>query len=153
MGARTRRPSRIGEARGASLERLILDTTVLIAAERSTTAIEEVVEDEDDVAMAAVTAAELLVGVQLADRRRKGPRRKFVEELLSSVPVEAYDLDTARVHAELLAHTHREGRVRGAHDLLIGATARARARTVVTADAAGFEGLPGVQVRVLESRG
>jgi tRNA(fMet)-specific endonuclease VapC len=112
-----------------------------------------VVEDEDDVAMAAITAAELLVGVQLADRRRKPARRKFVEELLSSVPVEAYDLDTARVHAELLSHARKEGRIRGAHDLLIAATARARARTVVTADAAGFDGLPGVQVRVLESRG
>jgi tRNA(fMet)-specific endonuclease VapC len=126
---------------------------VLIAAERSTAAIEEVVEDEDDVAMAAISAAELLVGVQLADRRRKPARRRFVEELLASVPVEVYDLDTARVHAELLANAKEEGRVRGAHDLLIAATARARARTVVTADAAGFEGLPGVQVRVLESRG
>lgn len=110
------------------------------------------VEDDDDVAIAAITAAELLVGVQLADRRRKPARRKFVDELLSSVPVEAYDLDTAKVHAELLAHTRKQGRTRGAHDLLIAATARARARTVVTADAAGFEGLPQVHVRVLGSQ-
>jgi tRNA(fMet)-specific endonuclease VapC len=126
---------------------------VLIAAERSTAAIEDVVEDEDDVAIAAITAAELLVGVELADRRRKPVRRRFVETLLASVPVEAYDLDTARVHAELLAHSQREGRTRGAHDVLIAATARARARTVVTADAAGFDGLPGVQIRLLEARG
>jgi tRNA(fMet)-specific endonuclease VapC len=111
-----------------------------------------VVDDQDDVAMAAITAAELLVGVQLADRRRKPARRRFVEELRVSVPVEAYDLDVARVHAELLAHARNEGRTRGAHDLLIAATARARARTVVTADAAGFEGLPGVMVRILRSR-
>jgi tRNA(fMet)-specific endonuclease VapC len=153
VGARARGAARVHYTRGASLERLILDTTVLIAAERSTAAIENVVEDEDDVAMAAITAAELLVGVQLADRRRKSGRRGFVEELLLSVPVEAYDLDTARVHAELLVHARQEGRTRGAHDLLIAATARARARTVVTADAAGFEGLPGVQVRVLEAGG
>jgi tRNA(fMet)-specific endonuclease VapC len=112
-----------------------------------------VVGDDDDVAMAAVTAAELLVGVELADRRRKPARRRFVEELLSTVPVEAYDLDTARVHADLLAHVRKEGRSRGAHDILIAATARARARTVVTADGTGFEGLPGVEVRLLESRG
>ena len=125
---------------------------MLIAAERSTAAIDDVVEDEDDVALAAITAAELLVGVRLADRRRRPKRQKFVDELLSSIPVEAYDLDTARVHAELLGHTRKEGRISGAHDLLIAATARSRARTVVTADVSGFEGLPGVEVRLLESR-
>jgi tRNA(fMet)-specific endonuclease VapC len=125
---------------------------VLIAAERSTAAIDDVVEDEDDVALAAITAAELLVGVRLADRRRRPRRQEFVDELLSRIPVEAYDLDTARVHAELLGHTRKEGRIRGAHDLLIAATARSRARTVVTADVSGFEGLPGVEVRHLESR-
>jgi len=134
------------------VERLILDTTVLIAAERATAAIEDVVQDDDDVAIAAITAAELLVGVQLADRRRRASRGKFVDDLLASVPVEAYDLDTARAHAELLAYARRQGQTRGAHDLVIAATAHARARIVVTADAAGFHGLPGVDVRLLEPR-
>jgi tRNA(fMet)-specific endonuclease VapC len=128
---------------------LILDTTVLIAAERATAAIEEVVGDDDDVTIAAVTAAELLVGVELADRRRKVARRRFVEDLLGSLPVEPYDLDTAQAHAKLLAQARRTGRTRGAHDLLIAATALARSRTVVTADASGFESLPGVGIRVL----
>jgi len=101
--------------------------------------------------MAAITAAELLVGVHLADRGRKPARRKFVDDLLLSLPIEVYDLDVARVHAELLAHVRKEGRSRGAHDLVIAATARARERTVVTADAAGFEGLPDLPVRVLRS--
>lgn len=105
------------------------------------------VGDEDDVAIAAITAAELLVGVQLAGRRRISARRSFVDTLLESVPIEPYDLDVARAHAALLAHTRKEGRVRGAHDLLIAATARARARTVVTTDAAGFDELPQVCVR------
>ena len=102
-------------------------------------------------AIAAITAAELLVGVHLADRGRKPGRRKFVDDLLLSLPVEVYDLDVARAHAELLTHARKEGRLRGAHDLVIAATARARERTVVTADAAGFEGLPSVLVRVLRS--
>lgn len=107
------------------------------------------VGDEDDVVIAAISVAELLAGVQLADRRRKAARRAFVEALLVSVPIEPYDLGVARAHADLLAHTHRTGRPRGAHDLLIAATARAHARTVVTADATGFEDLPDVAVRPL----
>ena len=48
----------------------MLDTTVLIAAERASAAIDAVIGDEDDVAIAAVRAAELMVGVELAQRRR-----------------------------------------------------------------------------------
>ena len=97
--------------------------------------------------IAAITAAELLVGVELADRRHKPSRRAFVDSLLATIPVEPYDLQVARVHAELLAHTRTSGRTRGAHDLLIAATARAHTRTVVTADTAGFTDLPGVAIR------
>ena len=105
--------------------------------------------DEDDVAIAAVTAAELLVGVELADSGHKTARQAFVESLLSTIPVEPYDLAIARVHAELLADTRTTGRTRGAHDLLIAATARAHQRTVITADSTGFADLPGVTTRQL----
>jgi tRNA(fMet)-specific endonuclease VapC len=99
--------------------------------------------------IAAITAAELLAGVALADRRHKRSRRAFVDSLLATIPVEPYDLQVARFHAELLTHTRTTGRARGAHDLLIAATARAHARTVVTADSAGFSNLPGVMIRPL----
>lgn len=126
---------------------------MLIAAGRATTAIDAVVGDEDDVAIAAVSAAELLVGIELADSRRQGARRAFVAALLATIPIEPYDLDIARVHAVLIAHAREEGRFRGAHDLLIAATARARARTVVTADAGGFADLPDVTLRLLSTEG
>jgi tRNA(fMet)-specific endonuclease VapC len=128
------------------MERLILDTTVLVAAERGRSALADALGDEDDVAVAAVTAAELLVGVELADGRRRGRRGDFVQAVLSDVRVEPYDLATAEVHARLLAHTRRSGRSRGAHDLLIAATALATGRTVVTTDDSGFDDLPGLRV-------
>jgi tRNA(fMet)-specific endonuclease VapC len=130
--------------RGATLERLILDTTVLVRAERAGAALDEIVSDEDDVAIAAVTAAELLVGVELADDRYRESRRTFVNGLLDVIPAVPYDLEVARCHAPLLAHTRRSGRPRGAHDLLIAATAVADKRTVVSADPSGFVDLPGV---------
>lgn len=118
-----------------------------MAAERERLPLDELVGDEDDVAIAAVTAAELLVGVELADARRRARRKELVENLLAVIPVEAYDLGVARAHAVLLAHTRRSGQPRGAHDLIIAATAVDRSRTIVTADAAGFEGLPGLAFR------
>lgn len=126
--------------------RLILDTAVLVTAERGAVHLGEVLDDADDVAIAAITAAELLVGVELADASRRPAREAYVGDLLATIPVEEYDLDVARAHARLLAHVRRTGKPRGAHDLIIAATAAATGRMVVTPDAAGFDQLPDVTV-------
>ncbi len=122
---------------------------MLVAAERVGSTLDAVVADEDDVAIAAITAAELLVGVELASKERREARREFVERILRSVPVEAYDLAVARAHASLLAYTREAGVPRGAHDLIIAATAVASDRTVVSADASAFDGLPGLRSRLV----
>ncbi|WP_348534685.1 MULTISPECIES: PIN domain-containing protein [unclassified Kitasatospora] len=128
--------------------RLILDIGVLISAERSGKPLPLALDD--DVTMAAITAAELHLGVELADGARRLRRQAFVDAILAVVPTEDYTADTARIHARLLAHVRREGKPRGAHDLIIAATALATARTVVTTDSsAGFADLPGVQAITL----
>lgn len=126
------------------MARLILDTTVLVAVERSRKRLDALIADDDDVVIAAITAAELLVGVHLADDIHQAKRASFVDAILATIPVEDYDLDVARAHAELLAHIRQAGRPRGAHDLVIAATARATRRTIVSADTAAFTDLPGV---------
>jgi len=127
--------------------RLILDTTVLIAAERTSSSLNRLIADQDDVAIAAVTAAELLVGVELADDARQSRRAAFVRSVLDTIPIEDYDVQVARAHASLLAYVRRSGRPRGAHDLMIAATAVARDRLVVSADTSAFADLPGVSAR------
>lgn len=129
------------------MARLILDSTVLIDAERAGRSLNRTIADEDDVAIAAITAAELLVGVELADASHRAARFAFVRSVLDTVPVEDYDIDVSRAHAVLLAHVRRSGRPRGAHDLIIAATALARDRSIVSADAAAFADLPGVSIR------
>lgn len=123
--------------------RLILDSGVLVSIERAGSPLS--FAPDDDVAIAAITAAELLTGVELAGPARRQAREDFVTAILAVVPVLEYDLTVARTHARLMAHTRRQGRPRGAHDLVIAATAAATARTLVTHDAkAGFDDLPGV---------
>ena len=129
------------------MARLILDTTVLIDAERRGRQLDRLIADEDDVAIAAITAAELLVGVELADDDRRPARAAFVRSVLDTVPVEDYDVQVARAHAGLLAYVRRSGRPRGAHDLIIAATAAATDRIVVSTDRRAFADLPGVPVR------
>lgn len=128
--------------------RLILDTGVLVRAERSAAA--GAVAEDDDVVIAAVTVAELLAGVELADDARRDRRRDFVRRVLDSMPVETYDAGVAAVHARLLAHTRRSGTTRGAHDLMVAATAVTTGRTLLTTDAAArFGDLPGLDVVVV----
>ena len=105
------------------------------------------IDDDDDVAIAAVTIAELRVGALLASGRRRAARAAYVDDIVSGIPVLDYDLDVAAVHAELLAAVRSQGRPRGAHDLIIAATARSFGRTIVTADVAAFAELTDVSVR------
>ena len=126
---------------------MILDTSVLVSVERGRSKLDALINDDDDVSIAAITAAELWVGVVLADPPRRPKRATFVEQVLATIPVDDYDLEVARAHADLLVESRRAGRARGAHDLLIAATAVARTRELVTLVRTGFDGLPGVHVR------
>ena len=121
---------------------------MLVDAERDGAgALDRLVGDEDDVAIAAITVAELAVGVELANEKHRRHREAFAAAVLEAVSVEDYDTDVARAHGALLAHTRRSGRPRGAHDLIIAATARVRGREVVSTDRDGFADLPQVAVR------
>lgn len=133
--------------RGAVLTRLLFDTAILIDGERSGSALDDAVDDEDEVAIAAITVAELRVGVLLSSGKNRAARLAFCEEVLQVIPVVDYDCDVAEAHAELLVHVRGQGKPRGAHDLIIAATARATSRTVVSADESAFADLPGVQVQ------
>ena len=127
------------------MTRLLLDTSVLLAAERGAP-LTAVLPDDADVAVAALTLAELAVGVELASARYRTARAAFVADVRRTLPALPYDDRVADAHAALLAAVRRAGRPRGAHDLIVAATAAAWDRTVVTRDAGAFTDLPGVTV-------
>jgi tRNA(fMet)-specific endonuclease VapC len=130
----------------------LIDSSVLIAAERQTLDLDAVLASRGDeaVAIAAVTASELLHGVHRAATQGQRQRREaFVEMLLAAVPVLPFDLVTARLHASLWAGLAVKGRSVGTHDLLIAATAIAVGYTVVTRDRRSFAMIPGLELVVL----
>ena len=125
----------------------MLDTNVLIDAERSALDLDNLIADDDEPAVAAITIAELGVGVEIAKGKRRQARRAFLNDLIETLPIIGYDLDVARAHTQLLVAVRKAGRPRGAHDLIIAATALAAGRVLVTSDRAGFDDLPSVIVR------
>lgn len=131
------------------MARLILDTGVLIAGVRRQLDLDALAPG-DDVAIPAIVVAEYLAGVEAdGNTDRAVSQRAFLDDVLAATAVIDYDTDVARAHATLLAHVRATGRPRGAHDLIIAATARATDRMLVTTDtAAGFDELPGLHVRL-----
>jgi predicted nucleic acid-binding protein len=125
---------------------LLLDTSVLIEIERGGFDLGDV-EDAGDVGVAAITVTELLLGARLASGATAERRQRFAEHVVETCAVVQYDAVTAPHHAALLEYCRRTGTMRGAHDLIIAATARATGRTIVTIDRSGFLDLPNVRVR------
>jgi predicted nucleic acid-binding protein len=127
----------------------LIDSSVLIAAERGRCDLEAALDVRPDeaFAIAAITASELLHGVHRAKTLAQRHRREaYVEKLLASLPVFAFDLVVARLHASLDAQLASQGVIVGAHDLLIGATAVAAGYKVATHDLRSFSKIPGIEV-------
>ena len=122
---------------------------MIIAAARRQLNLSDVVDAADELAIAALTAAELIHGALGSDEAHRAKRLAYVERFLSVIPIEDYDFDVARRHAQLLDAARRVGRPHGTHDLIIAATALARNRTVLTRDKTGFTDLPGLDVRIV----
>ena len=71
---------------------------------------------------------------------------RFVEELLDSIPVIAFDLDIARVHARLDAELSSKGTAVGDADLMIAATAVWLDYRVATRDLRSFPRIEGLDI-------
>ena len=130
----------------------LIDSSVLIAAERGDLALDAFSARyaEEDIAISAVTASELLHGVHRARTAAQRHRRQaFVEGLPAQLPVIAFDLTVARVHASLWADLAKRGVVVGERDLMIGSTAIARNYSVATRDERSFSKIPGLSVQLL----
>jgi tRNA(fMet)-specific endonuclease VapC len=131
--------------------RLILDTGVLVSVERGRLDLAAVVGADDDITIPVVAVAELVAGVHLADTDAgRATRRAFLDGILQVVPTDEYTAEVGEHHGLLLAHTRRLGQPKGAHDLIIAATARATGRTILTTDkGARYDHLPGVSMLVV----
>ncbi len=98
---------------------LVIDTSALVALERSNTAWSEGLPDEP-AALAAIVYAELLVGVKMADsRRRAAVRRAKIDALLTTTPVVDFGLGAAERWADLYSQLSRRGQLIPANDLVV----------------------------------
>lgn len=132
---------------------VILDSSVLIAAERQHHNVNHALEGlrglvgDSEIAVSVVTLIELAHGASRANTvQRRKQRLAFIEDPTASVPIHpvtsAIALRTGRIDGEL-----QVGGVRvGLPDLLIGVTALELGFSVATANVRHFETIPGLTV-------
>ena len=132
---------------------LILDSSVIIAAERRGDTPEQLVQQvigvagNQEAALSSVGLTELVHGIYRANSAQIQTRRKsFVEELRIGLTVYPYTAETAVLAGRIDGEQTAAGVVIPFVDLLIGATALSLGFSVLTANMRHFKQIPGLNV-------
>ena len=131
---------------------VVLDTSVLIEAERQRFEIDKFAENREDeiFGLSVITIAELLHGVHRADStKRRLKRSAYVEKVIELFPVYVFEISIARIYSELWSDLSRKGIQIGAHDLIIGSTALSLGFSVATYNIRHFERIEGLKIEIL----
>jgi len=119
---------------------IILDSSILVAFERRRFDLERLLADHSPPAIAAMTAAELLIGVERADTPERRQRRElFVQNILSRTPIIPFDLAQARLFAFHFAQLSAGGEIIGSRDLEIAVTALSLGYDLATLNVREFQ--------------
>ena len=132
---------------------LVLDSGVLIAAERDARPVSELLatlereHGETEIVLSSITVIELEHGLhraQTAEQARK--RREYLDTVFAAVPVEPFTRAMAQLAAKIDAETRRTGQTIPFADLLIGVTALHFGYAVGTRNLRHFQMIPNLAV-------
>jgi predicted nucleic acid-binding protein len=132
---------------------LILDSSVVIAAERQANTVEKLIEQvvavagDQDAALSSVGLTELVHGIYRAQNLEMRLRREsFIGELLRDLTVYPYTKETAMLAGRIDGEQQSRGVTVPIGDLLIGATALSLGFSVLTVNPRHFRLIPGLPV-------
>jgi tRNA(fMet)-specific endonuclease VapC len=127
----------------------LIDASVAIAAERGELDLAQILATRsgEEAALSAITVSELLHGLHRAQTAAQRHRRQaFLESLLATLPVIAFDLVVARIHARIWAQLASKGVNVGERDLMVASTAIALGHSIATRDKRSFPRIPGLSI-------
>jgi tRNA(fMet)-specific endonuclease VapC len=100
----------------------------------------------DDRFEVAATIAELWHGVERASAAHRATRQKYLEALVAVLPIIAYTEETAYYQARLWPDLETSGKIIGAYDLIVAATALHRGSTLATFNRRHFSQVKGLTI-------
>ena len=132
---------------------LILDSSIVVAAERRGEAVEELLKrvigtvGDQDTALSSVGLTELVHGMYRAQTPElKLRRQRYLDELLRDLTVYPYTRETAMLAGRIDGEQQARGVTIPFGDLLIGATALSLEFSVLTVNLRHFNLIPGLNV-------
>jgi predicted nucleic acid-binding protein len=132
---------------------LVLDSSVLVAAERKKLTTSEVIRKVREavgdvtIVICSLTVAELAHGIYRANTpERSRMRRQFLDELKAHVPVHPVTESTAEIVGRIGAGQAAKGIVLPLADLIIGACALELGYAVATINIRDFNRIPGLSI-------
>ena len=132
---------------------LILDSSVVVAAERQGRTVRQILEHfrtgygDIEIGLSVVTVVELTHGIQRANLEERRKRRQaFVDELIRDVPVHPVTVETAKLAGRIEGEQAEQGVSIAFEDLLIAATALQLGFGVATGNVRHFQQVPGLNV-------
>ena len=140
----------------SSLLGVVLDSSVLVAAERKKLTTPEVIRSirqtigDVPVVICALTVAELGHGIYRADTPgRAQQRRQFLDELKAHIPIHPVTDTTAEIIARIGGEQAAKGVKLPLADLIIGACAMELGYAIATTNMRDFIRIPGLVVKQL----
>src|ERR1035441_568662 len=104
---------------------IILDADVIIRGENGTFDLKAWAASRpgDQFEIAAITVTELWHGVERATGAHKIKRQRYLQAILTSLPIIPYTEQTAYEHARILAELESAGKLIGFYDVIVAAAA------------------------------
>lgn len=135
---------------------LIIDTSALIALERSTSAGQSLPLEPDEIyALPAIVWAEALIGVRFADDASRAARRLArLDAIRQATGIEDFTPLVAEHYADIFSELSRKGGLIPQNDIAVAATARTFGYGVLVGpnDETHFRRIEGMEVRILDVR-
>ena len=132
---------------------LVLDSGVLIAAEREARPVSELLaileheHGETEIVFSSITVIELEHGLHRAQTAAQAQkRREYLDAVFAAIPVEPFTREMAQLAAKIDAEARQLGRVIPFSDLLIGATALHFGYSIGTRNLRHFRLIPNLAV-------
>lgn len=132
---------------------VVLDSSVLIAAERENRPVSQLLasldadHSETEFLLSSITVMELEHGWHRANTpAAAAKRRSYLDEVLAIIPVEPFTRTMALLAAKIDADMKRDGLVIATADLLIGVTALHDGYAIGTRNVRHFRMIPGIKL-------
>ncbi len=132
---------------------LVLDTSVLIEAERGKLALSSILRKSfpnESIYISSISVSELYLGAHLSQKSFNEQRTTSIEIMISSLIILDFDSKVAKAHAKVWSQLKKKGILIGPYELIIAATCLYHQHSLLTFNIKEFSRVPNLKLASLD---